>query len=323
MSVSRAQLLKEAKATGYRPEILEKVIHLLELLEGFQNHPFLKDRIALKGGTAINLFIFDVPRLSVDIDLNYIGAVDRDTMLLERPKLEQAMQAVCGRAGMTATRTPTEEHAGGKWRLRYNSSVNDTGTLAVDLNFMLRVPLWPVVRQDSRRLGSYQALGIPILDVHELAAGKLAALFSRHASRDLFDAYGLVCGTETLDWHQLRIGFIVYGAMNRKDWRTLRLEDLAFDRHELENELLPVLRQADASRSLDELGDRLSAGCREKLAPLLVYTDQEQEFLDRLLDHGEIAAALLTADAALAARITAHPMLLWKAMNVKHHQKKP
>ena len=60
------------------------------------SHPVLKGRLVLKGGTALNLFLFDLPRLSVDIDLNYIGAVDRATMLQEKPKLEQAVQAVCG-----------------------------------------------------------------------------------------------------------------------------------------------------------------------------------------------------------------------------------
>jgi len=44
-----------------------------------------------KDGTALNLFHFDVPRLSVDIDLNYVGAIDRDTMLAEKPKAEQAV----------------------------------------------------------------------------------------------------------------------------------------------------------------------------------------------------------------------------------------
>ena len=322
MRVPRSQLLKEATSTGCRPEILEKVIHLLGLLERFQGHPFLKDRIALKGGTALNLFLFDVPRLSVDIDLNYIGAADRDTMLAERLKIEQAIQAVASRDGMTVTRTPTDEHAGGKWLLRYGSSMNDTGTLAVDLNFMYRVPLWPVVRRNSRRLASHQAKGIPILDVHELAAGKLAALFSRRASRDLFDAHGLVCGNELLDWNLLRVGFLVYGAMNRKDWRTIRLEDLTFDRRDFENELPPVLRHLDTSISLDEFAERLRTGCREKLAPLLAFTKRERGFLDRLLDHGEIVPELLTADAALAARIAAHPMLQWKALNVKQHKKK-
>jgi hypothetical protein len=194
--------------------------------------------------------------------------------------------------------------------------------LAPDAVLGYRVPLWPVVRRNSRRLASHQAKGIPILDVHELGAGKLAALFSRRASRDLFDAHGLVCGNESLDWNLLRVGFLVYGAMNRKDWRTIRLEDLTFDRRDFEDELPPVLRHLDTSISLNEFAERLRTGCREKLAPLLAFTKRERGFLDRLLDHGEIVPELLTADAALAARIAAHPMLQWKALNVKQHKKK-
>ena len=106
MEVSSEKLSEEARTTGFRPEVLEKVIHLLNLLEGFQGHPFLKGRLVLKGGTALNLFIFDLPRLSVDIDLNYIGAADRETMLEERPKVAQAVRAVCSREGVNITRAP-------------------------------------------------------------------------------------------------------------------------------------------------------------------------------------------------------------------------
>ena len=51
MRLSPQRLLAEAQATGFRPEILEKAIHLLNLMEAFQSHPFLKGRLALKGGT--------------------------------------------------------------------------------------------------------------------------------------------------------------------------------------------------------------------------------------------------------------------------------
>ena len=116
----------------------------MSLLDGLNAHPFLKPRIALKGGTALNLFVFDVPRLSVDIDLNYIGAAARETMLDERPKVEQAVRAVCSRDGLPIKRMPSE-HAGGKWRLAYTRSTGDSGNLELDVNFMLRVPLWEPV----------------------------------------------------------------------------------------------------------------------------------------------------------------------------------
>ena len=121
MRLSRKRLQREATTTGFRVEILEKVAQLLDLLDGFNRHPYLKGRLALKGGTALNLFVFDVPRLSIDIDLNYVGQLDREAMLAERPEVERAIEAVCGRAGIAIDRAPGA-HAGGKWRLRYASA---------------------------------------------------------------------------------------------------------------------------------------------------------------------------------------------------------
>ena len=319
MNVSRERLMGESQATGFRPEVLEKVIHLMNLLEGFNRHPFLKGRLALKGGTALNLFLSDVPRLSVDIDLNYVGAIDRDTMMVERPKVEQAMQAVCSREGMAITRVPSD-HAGGKWRLRYDSGFGGSGNLEVDLNYMFRVPLWPVSMFDAR-VGSYLAAGIPVLDVHELAAGKLAALFSRRASRDLFDAHQLLTRID-LNRAKLRLAFVLYGAMNRKDWRTVAVDEVGYDPRELENELIPVVRaELLAKQKTGNWAEVMIAECRDRLDVVLPLSANEIAFLDGILDCGEIKPELLTIDADLVGRIGAHPLLQWKALNVRQHRK--
>ena len=52
MKSPKEKLSAEAQTSGFRPEVLEKVIHLLNLLEWFQSHPFLKGPLALRGGTA-------------------------------------------------------------------------------------------------------------------------------------------------------------------------------------------------------------------------------------------------------------------------------
>lgn len=98
------KLTAQAAATGFRSDVLEKVAHLLGLLEALGSHPFLKGKLALKGGTALNLFVFNVPRLSVDIDLNYVGAEDREIMLVERSRIEQAIHAVFAREEFTVRR---------------------------------------------------------------------------------------------------------------------------------------------------------------------------------------------------------------------------
>ena len=56
--------------TGFDQLYIEKVLRLLGILELFFSNPVLKDKYVLKGGTALNLFYFQLPRLSVDIDLN-------------------------------------------------------------------------------------------------------------------------------------------------------------------------------------------------------------------------------------------------------------
>ena len=318
--LDRDSLLREAAQAGFQPESLEKVLRLMEVLEAIRSHPFLKERVVLKGGTALNVFRFDVPRLSVDIDLNYIGAVGRDGMLADRPKIEQALHAVCGRVGVQPRRVPSD-HAGGKWRLNFNRVAGGTSTLEMDVNFLLRTPLWPVERVDSRPLGTFHATDIPVLDLHELAAGKLAALLSRTASRDLFDASQLLRGGG-LDAAKLRLAFVVYGGTSRKDWRTVSVDEVTVDGAEADTMLLPLLRgnEMPLRSDLPRWTKALIADCHELLAMVLPLTDREREFLERLNGTGDILPEVLTDDERLRDIIRTHPGLLWKALNVRQHR---
>lgn len=317
--LTEVDINRAASATGFQTEPLEKVIRLLDLLEGLRSHPFLKPRIALKGGTALNLFAADLPRLSVDIDLNYVGAADRETMLGDRPKVEQAVQAVCGRLGIQVKRSPTD-HAGGKWRLSFTSVHGRTGTLELDVNFMLRTPLWPLVTQDSRALGPFRATQIPVLDIHELAAGKTAALMARSLARDIFDVRQML-SAPALDHAKLRLAFVVYGGINRRDWREVALDDVQADPDEIDRMLLPMLR-ADLAPSKDGVSawtHQLVDDCRDRLSAVLPLAPNEVEFLERLNDRGDIAPEILTTDPDMQAIIREHPGLRWKALNVKKH----
>ena len=320
VKISPETLIKQAEATGFRPDMLEKVGLLLQLLDAIRSHPFLKNKLVLKGGTALNLFIFDVPRLSIDIDLNYVGAADREAMLLERPKVEEALQAVFSREGYTVRRVPAE-HAGGKWQLRYPAASGQGGNLGVDVNFMFRIPLWPIQTMDSRPVGIWQAAGIAVVDMHELAAGKLTALLSRRQARDLFDCSNLF-NLNGLDRKRLRLAFVVYGAMSRKDWRTVTPGDVDFDIADLDQKLIPTLRSSAIERiQKDNFGKILVTDCRKILSGLLPFTENEMEFLDQVLDKGKIAPELLTDDADMQDRIRRHPLLEWKAMNVREFKK--
>ena len=63
-------------------DTLEKVVRLSEVLDYINGNPIMKGCLALKGGTAINLTVFHLPRLSVDIDLDFCSEGNRDEMLV-------------------------------------------------------------------------------------------------------------------------------------------------------------------------------------------------------------------------------------------------
>jgi hypothetical protein len=94
------------------------------------------------------------------------------------------------------------------------------------------------------------------------------------------------------------------------------------DTADLEQKLIPMLRTAgrDDIRK-DRFGRGLVEDCRNLLAILLPFTTPAQAFLYRILDRGEVAPALLTGDEALQNRIRRHPLLEWKALNVRGHKK--
>lgn len=316
VKIDRAHLEREASEAGFQAEPLEKVLQLLGLLEALRSHPFLGKRLALKGGTALNLFLLDVPRLSVDVDLNVIHPVGRDEMLAERPQLEEAVRAVCAREGFSIRHIP-EEHAGGKWRLGYERSAGGTGSIELDLNFLMRVPIWTPTVRDSIPIAGAAARRITVLDEHELAGGKLAALFGRNASRDLYDAVGLI-RRGGLDTHRLRLSFVVHGAINRRDWRTVSLDELRLEAGDADRRLTPLLRAdlVPARGALEAWCAGLLAECRDGLATVLPFTAAEHHFIERLNGRGEIAADVLTSDGEMQARLRSHPGLLWKAQNV-------
>ena len=88
----RFQLEKLTQQTGFVRDNLEKVYRLTEILSFFNQNEYLGQKLALKGGTAINLTIFDMPRLSVDIDLDYDHRCTREEMLEERSLINDTIQ---------------------------------------------------------------------------------------------------------------------------------------------------------------------------------------------------------------------------------------
>ena len=110
--------------------------------------------------------------------------------------------------------------------------------------------------------------------------------------------------------------------MNRKDRRTVSADDVDFDAIELARQLIPTLRVHWPELQVEstEYGARLEKECRKGLSAILPFSDAEREFLNLLLDHGEIDSTILTSDTTLQARIQNQPLLKWKAINVRRYR---
>lgn len=317
MKISREQLLKQATLTGFKAEMLEKVWHLIGILDGINAHPYLQNRLVLKGGTALNLFLLKLPRLSIDIDLNYIGQVERGLMQEERPLIEAALQSICAEEGLEMRRAPNinnpGSHAGGKFQFKYESASGNKGNLEVDVNYMYRSTLWEPQNLQSIAVGEIQTKNVSILATEEIVAGKLSALFSRQASRDLFDVHHLMHNL-SIDHKKLKVAFLIYGIMGPNDFRDISLKQISFDKNEYYQNLIPVLRKEESTgyKFFDEWSSKIEIECKNALKELVTFNVAEKRFLEQFYSNGEVDIELITEDKNLAQRVGCHPLLLWR-----------
>jgi hypothetical protein len=144
----------------------------------------------MKGGTAINLFIEDMPRLSVDIDVVYTNhEATRDKALKSISAGLEATRKQLAKFGMEAKVSATKE--GDEIKLFIQRGRNQ---VKVEVNHVFRGTVLPV---EIRRLGDAARklftteLSVPVLAAPELYGSKLVAAMDRQHPRDLFDVHGL------------------------------------------------------------------------------------------------------------------------------------
>ena len=97
IDLSRKNIVKVANESGFIKDNVEKVMRLIDILETVFSSKW-RDKLVLKGGTAINLFYMNMPRLSVDIDLDYTGE-SREEMLADKENLREYMRNVLFQKG--------------------------------------------------------------------------------------------------------------------------------------------------------------------------------------------------------------------------------
>ena len=320
MIVSVETLERVASETSFRPDAIERVMRLLDVLQRVAQDEFLGPRFALKGGTALNLFFLDIDRLSVDSDLNYIGASDRAQMLQDKEVAQRRIADIAKRQRYDLVTTPILEHAGGKWVFRYTSAYGRKGTLEVDTNYLYRTPFFGTKTLSSASIGGVAADGVKVVNLNEVVAGKLVAMVTRSASRDLFDMRRLLKHPD-VDWSLVKSAAIAIGAASRDyDWRRASIADYRIDPGEVRSKLIGLVRRGEIAEGRERTWcEQVIEQCRARLVDVLTLNAAERAFLDALYEEGRIDTTLLSGSQDFKDRVAKFPALLWKAQNRRAH----
>ena len=187
-----------------RSSIYYKQVHLL-----MQVLPFVakQECFALKGGTAINLFIREFPRLSVDIDLVYLPMKGRDEALQEICEALDAISADLKAAFKDAELT--EAYKSKRDSLRLIVARNGV-QIKVELSPVLRGTVYePQLMEVCAAVeDEFGYVEMPVVALADLYAGKICAALDRQHPRDLFDIKWLLENEGLTD--EIRKAFLVY-----------------------------------------------------------------------------------------------------------------
>ena len=174
---------------------------------------FADNIFALKGGTAINLFVRDMPRLSVDLDLVFVDHTVERTEALNtiNQAIRSMVERLKKRGFQTHTATATEAGETKIFVRRGKLKVK------VEVNFVLRGTVHPI-RAASLRAKAKKALQadleLPVVSLADLYGGKLVAALDRQHPRDLFDVMELFSHEGITP--AIRRAFVVYLAAHNR-----------------------------------------------------------------------------------------------------------
>ncbi len=266
---------------------------------------FVDDTFALKGGTAINLFVRDMPRLSVDLDLVFVDhTLPREQALagIQRALREAADRLT--RRGFTV-HLPQAEAGETKLLVR-----RDRIEVKVEVNFVTRGTVLPVHRASFTAAARNALLAdaeIPVVSLEDMYGGKLCAALERQHPRDLFDVMQLYQNEGITPG--IRRAFVVYAACGKRPIHELLFPQLHDIRHEYTHNFQGMTAEPVSLEALLATRERLVKQIPKEL------DDDERRFLLSLV-RAEPDWALLGI-----AHLGNLPGLRWKLQNLQRLQK--
>ena len=310
MQLDRLTLGRMAKELGFVRDTLEKVCRLVDVLKFMESDELLSEAIALKGGTAINLTIFDLPRLSVDIDLDYCRSIDRGKMLADRDIITDKISKYMNANGYMLSSKSKNYHALDSFVYEYVNCGGVKDNIKIEINYMLRCHVLPVARREVKLPWNEEKLTVLSVAPLEIFASKTVALLTRTAPRDLYDMYnmvkyGLFDESEEAMFRKCAAFYSAIGAECPPE--KFELDNVGnVSKQQIKRDLDPVLRK----------GERFDLEMAQKkvceyLASVLKTTEEEEKFWKAFAE-GRYCPELIFEDTVECANVEKHPMAVWK-----------
>lgn len=315
MQLDRVTLGRMAKELGFVRDTLEKVCRLADVLKFMESDELLTQAIALKGGTAINLTIFDLPRLSVDIDLDYCRSIMRKEMLEDREAITEKISKYMLANGYVLSPKSKNYHALDSFVYEYVNCGGVRDNLKIEINYMLRCHARPVARREVKLPWNEEILTVLSVAPLEIFASKTVALLTRTAPRDLYDMhnmvrYGLFDESEEEEFRKCAVFYSAIGAARPPE--KFELDNIGkVSSQQIKRDLVPVLRKGERFNL-----DTVQKEVREYLAAILVPTKEEKKFWQDFSE-GRYCPELVFGQSNELANIAQHPMALWKCRDNK------
>lgn len=310
----KSYISKKAAESGFNRDTYEKVLRLVEVLEFINKDQFLSKKLALKGGTAINLLEFDLPRLSVDIDLDYTVNADVEQMKNERENISTRISKFMDGQGYTRKKSDRQSFILDSFYFTYVNTGGNKDHIKFDINYVMRAHIYNAEKRLVVTKTFVVEDGVNSLNSIEIYGSKINALNNRAAVRDLYDVWKLVKSDMLSDQkEQLRKAVIFYHVLTSDE--ISGKFDLAaankLNQHSILRELVPVLKKGENFILEDAL-----KSVSNFVNTLMDITDDEQMFIKNFCS-GKYSPELLFDDPGIIDRISGHPMAKWKASKLK------
>ncbi|MCD5413716.1 MAG: nucleotidyl transferase AbiEii/AbiGii toxin family protein [Clostridiales bacterium] len=139
----------------------------------------------------MNLTIFNLPRLSIDIDFDFHSYDSREVVLEERAKVREFLYGYLEREGYKISQKSKDYFALESIVAIFQNNAGNVDNIKIETNYSLRHHIFPIrMRKINTEL--FGELGeVSTLNGIELLASKTAALFNRLAARDFYDLYNV------------------------------------------------------------------------------------------------------------------------------------